>query len=72
MHAHECKRVSSRSTHPAVIAHTNATNAGNKRSFSRTKSDDMIAMSRKMQRNMGQFEEIKYIEQEGEMDKLTW
>ncbi len=47
--AHAGERVSSHSTHPTVIAHTNATNAGNKRSFSRTKSDDTIAMSRKKQ-----------------------
>ncbi len=72
MHAHARERVSSHSTHPVVIAHTIATNAGNKHSFSRTKSDDMIAMSRKMQRDMGRFEEMKYFEQEGKMDKLTW
>ncbi len=53
--------VSSRSTHPAVIAHTNATNAGNKRSFSRTKSHDTIVMSRKKQRDMGRFEAMKYL-----------
>ena len=70
--AHARERVSSRSTHPAVIAHTNATNAGNKRSFSRTKSEDTIAMSRKKQRDMGRFEAMKYFEQEGKMDKLTW
>ena len=55
-----------------MIAHTNATNAGNKRSFSRTKSEDTIAMSRKKQRDMGRFEAMKYFEQEGNMDKLTW
>jgi len=72
VHAHARERVSSRSTHPAVIAHTNATNAGNKHSFSRTKSDDTIAMSRKKQQDMGRFEAMKYFEQEGKMDKLTW
>jgi hypothetical protein len=44
-----------------VIAHTKATNAGNKLSFSRTKSEDTIAMSRKKQRDMGRFEAMKYL-----------
>jgi hypothetical protein len=62
-----------RSSHPEVIAHTNATNAENKRSFSAsTKRDDTLAMSRKKQRNVGRFEAMKYFEQEEKMDKFTW
>ena len=69
--AHE--RASLRSSHPEVIAHTNATNAENKRSFSAsTKRDDTLAMSRKKQRNVGRFEAMKYFEQEEKMDKFTW
>jgi hypothetical protein len=61
------------SSHPEVIAHTNATNAGNKRSFSSsTKRDDTLAMSRKKQCDVGQFEAMKYFEQEEKMDKFTW
>ena len=55
-----------------MTAHTNVMNAGNKSSFSITKSDDTIAMSRKKQCDMGRFEAMKYFEREGKMDKLTW
>jgi hypothetical protein len=34
------EKVTSRLLHPDVIAHTDATNAGNKRSFSVAKTDD--------------------------------
>ncbi len=65
-HAHESV------THPDVIAHTNATNAGNNCSFSITKSDDTIVMSHNKQCNVGQFKTMKYFEHEGKMDKHTW
>jgi hypothetical protein len=47
------EKESSRPLHPDVIAHTEATNAGNKRSFSVTKIDDSISTHRKKQRDMG-------------------
>ena len=68
--AQACERVSLRSTHPDVIAHTNVMNAGNKRSFSITKSDDTIAMSRKKQRDMGRFEAMKYLNKRGRWTNL--
>ncbi len=39
--------------HPNVIAYTNATNAGNKRSFSVVKVDGAILTRQKRQRDMG-------------------
>ena len=54
-----------------MIAHTNATNAGNKRSFSVVKVDDAISKSRKRQRDMGQYEAMKYFGKEVNK-KLTW
>jgi hypothetical protein len=66
------ERASSRSAHPDVIAHTNATSVGNKRSLSTAKSEDTIAMGRKRQRDMGRFEAMQFFEKEGKMDKLTW
>jgi hypothetical protein len=43
------EKVSSRLSHPDVIAHTKAVNAGNKRSFSVAKIDDSILMQQKKQ-----------------------
>ncbi len=54
-----------------MITHTNETKTGNKCSFSITKSDDTIVMSREKQCDVGQFETMKYFEHEGKMDKLT-
>ncbi len=42
------------------------------RSFSTTKSENTIAMSRKRQRDEGRFEAMQYFEKEGKMNKLTW
>jgi hypothetical protein len=47
IHAVAREKVSSRSLHPNVIAHTKATNAGNKRSFSVAKIDDSILTHQK-------------------------
>ena len=65
-------KVSSCSLHPNVIAHTDATNAGNKRSFSVAKTDDAILTRQKRQRDMGQHDAMKYFKKERKMDKLTW
>ena len=65
------EKANSRSSHPDVIAHTNATNAGNKRSFSVVKVDDAISKSRKRQRDMGRYEAMKYFDKEVNK-KLTW
>jgi hypothetical protein len=48
------ENASSRSSHPDVIAHTDATSAGNKRSFSFTKISDSISTRQKKQQDMGQ------------------
>jgi hypothetical protein len=55
-----------------VIAHTDATNAGNKHSFSVEKVDDTITMQRKRQRNLGLYEAMIYFKKEAKINKLTW
>ena len=65
------EKANSHSSHPDVIAHTNATNAGNKRSFSVVKVDDAISTRRKRQRDMGRYEAMKYFDKEVNK-KLTW
>jgi hypothetical protein len=47
------EKASSRSLHPDVIAHTNATNAGNKHSFSVAKIGNSILTHQKKQQDMG-------------------
>ena len=47
------EKANSRSSHPNVIAHTSATNAGNKRSFSVMQVEDVISTRQKRQRDMG-------------------
>jgi hypothetical protein len=54
------------------MAHTEATNAGNKRSFSVAKIDDSISTRQKKQQDMGRYEGMIYSEKEAKMDKLTW
>ena len=71
VHALAQEKANSRSSHPDVIAHTNATNAGNKRSFSVVKVDDAISKSRKRQRDMRRYETMKYFDKEVNK-KLTW
>jgi hypothetical protein len=66
------EKASSRSSYPDVIAHTEATNAGNKHSFSVAKIDDSISTRRKKQQDMGRYEAMIYFEKEAKMDKLTW
>jgi len=66
------EKVNSRSAHPDVIAHTSATNAGNKRSFSVMQVEDVILNRRKRQRDMGQYEAMKYFNKEVKIKKLTW
>ena len=60
-----------RSSHPDVIAHTNATNAGNKRSFSEIKVDDMVLTQQKRQRDMGRYEAMINFKGKQKM-KHTW
>jgi hypothetical protein len=57
--------------HPNVIAHTTTTKAGNKRSFSVMKVEDAISTRRKRQRDMGQYEVMKYFDNEVKIKKLT-
>jgi hypothetical protein len=52
IHAVAREKVSYCSLHPDVIAHTNATNAGNKHSFSVAKIGDSISTRRKKQQDM--------------------
>jgi hypothetical protein len=66
------EKASSLLLHPNVIAHTNATNSGNKRSFSVAKVDDTILTRQKKHRDMGQYKAMQYFEKEGKMNKLTW
>ena len=66
------EKASSHSSHPNVIAQTDATNLGNKRSFSVAKVDGTILTRQKKQRDMGQYKAMQYFEKEGEMNKLTW
>jgi len=49
-----------------VIAHTNATNAGNKHSFSVVKVNDAILTRQKRhrERDMGRYEAMKYFDKE--------
>jgi hypothetical protein len=54
------EKVSSRLLHPNVIAHTDATNAGNKHSFSVAKIGDSILTRRKKQQDMGRYEAMIY------------
>jgi hypothetical protein len=70
VNAHE--KASSCSPHPIVIAHTNATNFGNKQSFSVAKVDNTILTHQKKQCDMGRYQAIQCFEKEGKMNKLTW
>ncbi len=55
-----------------MIAHTKATNAGNKHSFSVAKIDDSILTRQKKQQDMGRYKGMIYSKKEAKMDKLTW
>jgi hypothetical protein len=66
------EKAHSRSSHPDVIAHTDATNAGNKRSFSVEKINDTITMQQKRQRNLGRHEVMINFEKEAKINKLKW
>jgi hypothetical protein len=54
-----------------VIAHTDATNEGNKRNFVSEKEVDDVAMRQKRQRNMGRLEAIQYFDT-NKYKRLTW
>jgi hypothetical protein len=54
-----------------VIAHTDATNEGNKRNFVSEKEVDVVAMRRKRRRNMGRLEVIQYFDTIKDK-RLTW
>jgi hypothetical protein len=60
------EKASSRLSHPNVIAHTKATNAGNKHSFSVAKIDDSISTRQKKQQDMGQYEAMIYFKKGSE------
>ena len=66
------EKASFRLSHPNVIAHTNATNSGNKQSFSVAKVEDTISTRQKKQCDIGRYEAMQYFEKEGKMNKLTW
>ena len=66
------EKANSRSSQPGVIAHTSATNAGNKLSFSVMQAEDVISTRRKSQRDMGRYEAMKYLNKEVKIKKLTW
>jgi hypothetical protein len=72
IHANAREKASSLSLHPNVITPTNATNAGNKRSFSVAKVDDTILTRQKKQHDMVRYEAMKYFKKEVKMNKLTW
>jgi hypothetical protein len=61
----------SHNTHPDVIAHTDATNEGNKRNFVSEKEVDVVAMHRKRQNNMEGLEAIQYFDTNKDK-RLTW
>jgi hypothetical protein len=64
-------KANSRNTHPDVIAHTDATNEGNKRNFVSEKEVDVVAMRQKRQRNMGRLEAIQYFDTNKDK-RVTW
>jgi hypothetical protein len=66
------EKASSHSSHPDVIAHTEATNAGNKGSISVLKIDDSISTRQKKKQDMERYEAMIYFEKEAKMDKLIW
>ncbi len=55
-----------------MIAHTDATNLGNKCSFSVAKVHVTILTHQKKQRDMGRYEAMQYFEKERKMNKLPW
>jgi hypothetical protein len=65
------EKVNSRSTHPNVIAQTDATNEGNKRNFVSEKKVEVVAICRKRQRDMGRLEAIQYLDTNKDK-RLTW
>ncbi len=65
------EKANSRNTHPDVIAHTDATNEGNKRNFVSEKEVDVVAMRQKRQRNIGRLEAIQYFDANKDK-RLTW
>jgi hypothetical protein len=65
------EKANSRSTHPDVIAHTDATNEGNKRNFVSEKKVDVVGMRRKRQHDMGRYEALQYFDTNKDK-RLTW
>jgi hypothetical protein len=53
------EKATSRNTHPDVLAQVDATDTGNKRKLSEKKAD-IISTRRKLQRDVGRFQAIKY------------
>ncbi len=54
-----------------MIAHTDATNEGNKHNFVSEKEVDVVAMYQKRQRNMGWLEAVQYFDTNKDK-RLTW
>ncbi len=54
-----------------MIAHTDATNEGNKRNFVSEKEVEVVAIRQKRQRNMGWLEAIQYFDTNKDK-RLTW
>ena len=56
--------------HPDYIAQTDKINEGSKRNLAEQKAD-LVGMLRKMQRDVGRFEAMKYFKQD-DKKRLTW
>ncbi len=59
VHALAREKATSRNTHPDVLAEVDTTDMGNKRKLSEKKAD-VISTRRKLQRDVGRFQAIKY------------
>jgi hypothetical protein len=65
------EKTNSCNTHPDVIAHTDATNEGNKCNFVSGKKVDVVRMRQKRQRDMGRYEVLQYFDTNKDK-RLTW
>ena len=65
------EKANSCNTHPDAIAHTDATNEGNKCNFVSEKEVDVVAMRQERQHNMGRLEVIQYFDTNKDK-RLTW
>jgi hypothetical protein len=65
------EKANSHNMHPDVIAHTDATNAGNRRTSSEVKVD-IISRLQKRQHNLGRMDAMIYFKQNKKIKKCTW